>query len=781
MINPILHSNIQIKSPIRNEPQNTNKTRTTITKRNTQPTRKKTLREYQNDRPLDKNQNTFKESIQIVRQTAPRNSISSTKIVKNNFRDINLDNSWLNKYFIYRHVSLYNYIFKENDRNTLDRNANDYKKKVIKYKNESKKPYIPKSQNTNNIKPTNIPTKQNPTKGGKNLPRKKTFIVTGGYADVVKNLTERGWVREKNAKSMEFDYIWTLKTNEINFIQLNPAQMANHYSFNGQITRKSGLNRNIKNLYYLGADPMNFFPRSYDLSIKSELEDFKQDFKFTWTISLLILFKKEEEEIGKISRKSKKFSEKVIDTAIKIIDRHLFLLEKGKVLKDINNLKNSGEIYLIKDEEWNLIYLPELTNNSNIQDIIYEVNSNKPGGVNNPIKTKSNTVQKKLISKPNNTKNMLINMQKPGDETIKYTTNLKSITGLKSKINQMNLEEKKNNFNINTNTNNRNTIIRKKINLQNNSNSNFVQKINIINSNKIKPLPIVRDGASFDFHMNKVNSLLDSLNLFLPQYKMNGYRNIWILKPSNLSRGRGVTCVNSLEPIEQSLHATNDTGVIIQKYIENPYIINKRKFDIRQWVLVTSLCPLVIWMWKEPYLRFGAEDYIMEDLSNIYCHLTNNSIAKHSIHYKNDKKFNEDMWTCFDFQQNYGKKVWDEIHEKIKNAIICSFYAIRQEIKYRENSHELYGYDFMIDEDFNVYLIEVNASPALDYSTKITEMLVKSMVKDLIEIVIDNENGKHCESRKDKLSPNNKFVQIFNENRDKIEFPKNIPNKNLFY
>ena len=116
------------------------------------------------------------------------------------------------------------------------------------------------------------------------------------------------------------------------------------------------------------------------------------------------------------------------------------------------------------------------------------------------------------------------------------------------------------------------------------------------------------------------------------------------MKPSNLSRGRGVTCVDSLQPIEQSLTATNDSGLIVQKYIENPLIISKRKFDIRQWVLVTSLNPLTIYMWKEPYIRFGAEDYIMDDLNNIYSHLTNNSIAKHSLQYKKETRFEGDMW-----------------------------------------------------------------------------------------------------------------------------------------
>ena len=43
----------------------------------------------------------------------------------------------------------------------------------------------------------------------------------------------------------------------------------------------------------------------------------------------------------------------------------------------------------------------------------------------------------------------------------------------------------------------------------------------------------------------------------------------------------------------------------------------------------------------------------------------------------------------------------------------------------------------MVDENFNTWLIEVNSSPAMDYSTKVTTRLVKIVLKDTAKVIVD--------------------------------------------
>ena len=74
-----------------------------------------------------------------------------------------------------------------------------------------------------------------------------------------------------------------------------------------------------------------------------------------------------------------------------------------------------------------------------------------------------------------------------------------------------------------------------------------------------------------------------------------------------------------------------------------------------------------------------------------------------------------------------------------------SILACQEWLGHRENSHTLLGYDLMLDEALNVWLIEINSSPAMDFSTPITEKLVKELLTTgMPRLLIDGMNGKEA-------------------------------------
>ena len=107
---------------------------------------------------------------------------------------------------------------------------------------------------------------------------------------------------------------------------------------------------------------------------------------------------------------------------------------------------------------------------------------------------------------------------------------------------------------------------------------------------------------------------------------------------------------------------------VIQKYIENPMLIMSRKFDIRVWVVIPTWNPLRIYIYKECYFRFGGLDYDPRQPSNLFSHLTNNSVIKKCAeNAKQIKKIPGNMWSLGQFKEYLGGKDPAVISQLYKN------------------------------------------------------------------------------------------------------------------
>ena len=110
-------------------------------------------------------------------------------------------------------------------------------------------------------------------------PDAKLFIIAGAFPGVRDALLDRGWVQNTDVESMCFDFKWTIRTAEIDFPRLLPHQIVNHFAQNRHVTTKVGLSKSLQSLqWFEDVDKDTFFPRSYDLNSREDVQTFTEDF-----------------------------------------------------------------------------------------------------------------------------------------------------------------------------------------------------------------------------------------------------------------------------------------------------------------------------------------------------------------------------------------------------------------------------------------------------------------------------------------------------------------------
>ncbi|XP_006814311.1 putative tubulin polyglutamylase TTLL9 [Saccoglossus kowalevskii] len=244
-------------------------------------------------------------------------------------------------------------------------------------------------------------------------------------------------------------------------------------------------------------------------------------------------------------------------------------------------------------------------------------------------------------------------------------------------------------------------------------------------------------------------------HIFVEEFKRNP-GTIWIMKPVAKSQGKGIFLFRKLKDItDWKKVVKNDTYTrrddkqeekeapetyIVQRYLDRPYLIGGKKFDIRVYVMVTSYIPLKAWIYRSGFARFSNSRFSLDSIDDTYIHLTNVAVQKTAPDYDPEKGC---KWSMQQLRQyliaKHGIENVENLFRLMDDIFIKSLQSVQKIMINDKHCFELYGYDILIDQDIKPWLIEVNASPSLTASNEQDYNLKLGLLEDVIH-VLDLEN-----------------------------------------
>jgi tubulin--tyrosine ligase len=231
----------------------------------------------------------------------------------------------------------------------------------------------------------------------------------------------------------------------------------------------------------------------------------------------------------------------------------------------------------------------------------------------------------------------------------------------------------------------------------------------------------------------------DHFNREFALTEQNHEGSLWIVKPARMNKAVGIRVMQDPDAILHYIDTHGEQGEwVVQKYIERPFLIHGRKFDIRTWVVVGTRYD--VWLWQEGVLRTASERYDPFDLNNELAHLTNHCVQEKGPNFSKYESGNE-MWyhqfQAYLDKYHPGYHFRDRVIPRIKAIIRACFQSIKTLVVHsaRGMTHEMlcyqvFGFDFMMDDNFETWLIEINGQPAL------AEALLPDFTEDTIELIV---------------------------------------------
>ncbi|XP_027886056.1 tubulin polyglutamylase ttll6 isoform X1 [Xiphophorus couchianus] len=246
----------------------------------------------------------------------------------------------------------------------------------------------------------------------------------------------------------------------------------------------------------------------------------------------------------------------------------------------------------------------------------------------------------------------------------------------------------------------------------------------------------------------------------------------YICKPDTGCQGKGIFITKSSKDIQPGEH------MICQVYISKPFIIDRFKFDLRVYVLVTSCDPFRIFMFKEGLARFCTRKYnepMQSNVEDVCMHLTNYSINKNSENFVRDencgsKRKLSSLNKHLEHLNYNTEKMWNDIEDIIIKTLISAHPILKHNYNTCFPNHisssacfEILGFDVLLDHRLKPWLLEVNHSPSFTTDSPLDREVKDALLYDTLVLI----NLSACDRRKIILEERRRVKDRLQQNRSR--------------
>jgi len=259
-------------------------------------------------------------------------------------------------------------------------------------------------------------------------------------------------------------------------------------------------------------------------------------------------------------------------------------------------------------------------------------------------------------------------------------------------------------------------------------------------------------------------------SMYLDFESRNEAPPIYIIKRPGLARGEGVHLISNVADIDEMLtnksacYPIGKTKPIAQEFVTDVLLLEGYKITLRVYAVISSVDPLRVYIFPNGLVRMCSKKYNTEinSLKDQFVHI--DSI---DINYVNEEIFEEDIKNSDlvhdglrceityllkrleEKQGVNGTKLWADIKNLVVTSVASAEHYMYPEFKKllvenrsrRAGSWEMVGYDILIDNNMKPWLLEINNSPSMSPHTNLENVIKKSMLHDLFDLVdVSNKN-----------------------------------------